>query len=41
MFSKIEKFFKQKLYSTEQVRMFCDRGYISKEEFTLITGDSY
>lgn len=41
MFAKIEKFFRKKLYSKEQVRMFCDRGYITKDEYTVITGESY
>lgn len=41
MFEKIKKFFKLKIYTVKQIRQFCEKGVITPEQFTEITGEEY
>lgn len=41
MFEKIKRFFGLKLYTVKQIRAFCDKGVITPEQFTEITGEEY
>lgn len=41
MFEKIKRFFGLKLYTVKQIRQFCDKGVITPEQFTEITGETY
>ncbi|MBQ7824777.1 MAG: XkdX family protein [Clostridia bacterium] len=41
MFEKIKRFFNLKIYTVKQIRQFCDKGVITPEQFTEITGEEY
>lgn len=41
MFDKIKLFYDKHLYTAAQVRKFAEKGVITPEEYTLITGKEY
>lgn len=41
MFEKIVRFFGWKLYTAKQVHQFAERGVITPEQYTQITGMPY
>ena len=41
MFEKIKRFFNLKIYTVKQIRQFCNKGVITPEQFTKITGEEY
>lgn len=40
MFEKIKKFYKQGLYTEEQVYKFVEKGVITDEQYRLIVGEN-
>ena len=41
MFDKIKKFFNLKLYTKKQIHQFAEKGVITPEQYTAITGEDY
>ena len=41
MFEKIKRFFRMKLYTVNHIKAVCDKGVITPEQFTEITGEEY
>lgn len=41
MFEKIKKWYKQNLWSIDMVKNAVDKGIITKEQYTEITGKEY
>ena len=41
MFEKIKRFYDLKLYTDKQVRKFCEKGFITQEQYKEITGETY
>lgn len=41
MFEKIMRFFNIGLYTKKQIRQFCEKGVISKEQYKEITGEEF
>ena len=41
MFEKIKRFYNLKLYTDKQVRKFCEKGFISADQYKEITGETY
>lgn len=41
MFEKIKKFFNLKLYTKKQIHQFAEKGVITLEQYTAITGEDY
>lgn len=39
MYEKIKKFYKQGLYTKEQVRKFCEKGVITENQYSEIVTD--
>ena len=40
MFEKIKKFYRQGLYSAEQVHAFAQKGVITEEQYRMIIGEN-
>ena len=41
MFENIKKFFNLKLYTKKQIHQFAEKGVITPEQYTAITGEDY
>lgn len=41
MFEKIKRFYDLKLYTDKQVRKFCEKEFITQEQYKEITGETY
>ena len=40
MYEKIKKFYDLGLYTEKQVEQFCERGYLTREQYAAITGEN-
>ena len=40
-FNKVKNYYDKGLWSIERVRKAVEKGWITEEEFTLITGENY
>ena len=41
MFEKLKRFFNLRLYTKKQIHQFAEKGIITPEQYTLITGEEY
>lgn len=41
MFEKVKRFYDLKLYTDKQVRKFCEKGFITTDQYKEITGKAY
>lgn len=41
MFEKIKRFYDLKLYTVKQVIKFCEKGFITADQYKKITGENY
>ena len=41
MFEKLKRFFNMKLYTKKQIHQFAEKGVITPEQYTAITGEKY
>lgn len=41
MFEKLKKYFNWKIYTKKQIRDYCTKGVITKEQYKEITGEDY
>ncbi len=41
MFEKVKRFYDLKLYTNKQVRKFCEKGFITADQYKEITGEAY
>ena len=41
MFEKLKRFFTLKLYTKKQIHQFAEKGAITPEQYTAITGEGY
>ena len=41
MFEKLKRFFNLKLYAKKQIHQFAEKGVITQEQYTAITGEAF
>ena len=41
MFEKLKRFFNLKLYTKKQIHQIAEKGAITQEQYTAITGEAY